>query len=244
MKTNKITFKANRTWLSNESNSAPKPIIKLMPDWFRKADRYAKDQNNNFIIGPDKGKIPTWKACPALFDIMSTGYSLNTPCDIEFFKDFNGKIDAKVSNLKYLSFIQKRVPMPQFVHPEGYYQEHFAWFGEWQVRLPKGYSAIYSTPFNRYDLPFLSTSGIIDADKVYQPGSYPFFVKDGFTGIVPAGTPFIQIIPFKRENWISEIIEENDQNKIQKEYQENSFIYRVPDGGVYKKNIWEQRSYE
>ena len=86
MTANKIIFKTNKTWLSAESKSAPKPIIKLIPEWFRKADRYAKDGKNDFIIGPDSGKIPTWKACPAIFDIMSTGYSLNTPCDIEFFK--------------------------------------------------------------------------------------------------------------------------------------------------------------
>lgn len=244
METNKIIFKANKTWLSAESKSAPKPIIKAIPDWFRKADRYAKDSDNNFIFGLDEGKISTWKACPALFDIMSTGYSLNTPCDIEFFKNSNKKIDVKVHDFKYLSFVEKRLPMPQFIHPEGYYQEHFSWSGEWQVKLPKGYSAIYSSPFNRYDLPFLTTSGIIDNDKVHLPGSYPFFIRKEFTGIVPEGTPYLQIIPFKRENWISEIIEEEDSKKLFKNMHLNSNKYRKPNGGVYKNEVWEQRTYE
>jgi len=244
MTANKIIFKTNNTWLSAESKSAPKPIIKLIPEWFRKADRYAKDGKNDFIIGPDSGKIPTWKACPAIFDIMSTGYSLNTPCDIEFFKNSQKEIDVKIEDIKYLSFVQRRSPMPQFVHPEGYYQEHFAWFGEWQVKLPKGYSALYSSPFNRYDLPFLSTSGIIDNDKVNLPGSYPFFIRKGFTGIIPAGTPYVQVIPFKRENWISEIIEEEDANKLFEEMRLNANKYRKPNGGVYKNKIWEQRTYE
>ena len=100
MTINKIIFKTNKTWLSAESKSAPQPIIKSIPDWFRKADRYAKDDKNNFIIGPDNGKIPTWKACPAIFDIMSTGYSLNTPCDIEFFKNADKEIDVKIKDIK------------------------------------------------------------------------------------------------------------------------------------------------
>lgn len=244
MDKHKIIFKAARPWLSQESNSAPKPIIKSIPDWYRKADRYAKDDKDNFIIGPDNGKIPTWKACPAIFDIMGTGYSLNTPCDLEFFENEHGKIDVKVHSPKYNSFVQKRSSMPQFMHPEGYYEDHFAWFGDWQIILPEGYSGIYATPFNRYELPFLTTSGIIDLDKVHQPGSYPFFIRKGFSGIVPAGTPYVQIIPFKRENWTSETIEEPDQNKIKKEYQENTKTYRVPNGGVYRKNVWEPRTYE
>lgn len=244
MNQNKIIFKAARAWLSSESKSAPKSILKTIPEWYRKADRYAKDNSNNFIIGLDQGRIPTWKACPAIFDIMATGYSLNTPCDIEFFENKNKKIDVKIHDAKYMSFIQKRIEMPQFEHPEGYHKDHFAWFGDWQVILPNGYSAIYTTPFNRYDLPFLNTSGIIDLDKVHLPGSYPFFVRKGFTGIIPAGTPYMQIIPFKRENWISEIIEESNASKLKKEYEENSKKYRVPNGGVYKNVVWEPRTYE
>ncbi len=87
MSKNKIIFKAARSWLSEKSNSAPKSMVKSIPEWYRKADRYAKDSQDNFIIGKDEGKIPTWKACPAMFDIMATGYCLNTPCDIEFFED-------------------------------------------------------------------------------------------------------------------------------------------------------------
>jgi len=244
MNKNKIIFKAARAWLSSESSSVPKPIIKSLPDWYRKADRYTKDSQDNFVIGPDKGKIPTWKACPAIFDIMGSGYSLNTPCDIEFFEDKNNKIAVKVHDIKYASFVQPRSPMPQFLHPEGYYEDHFAWFGDWQVILPKGYSGIYTTPFNRYDLPFLNTSGIIDLDKVHLPGSYPFFIRKGFSGIIPAGTPYVQIIPFKREDWTSEIVEESDSKKLSKEYHENSKIYRIPNGGVYKNKIWEPRVYE
>ena len=43
MDTQKIRFVANRPWLDEDSPSKPGPIIKTLPDWYRKADRYAKD---------------------------------------------------------------------------------------------------------------------------------------------------------------------------------------------------------
>lgn len=244
MNTNIIKFTANKVWLSKDSTSTPKPIIKTIPDWYRKADRFAKNpQDNEFIIGPDNGKIPTWKACPAIFDIMGTGYSLNTPCDIEFFNGPNG-LDFKIKNVKYLSFVHKRSEMPQFEHPKGYYKNHFAWTCDWQIKLPDGYSALYSQPFNRFELPFLTTAGIIDNDKVSMPGSMPFFIENGFEGVIPAGTPYAQLIPFKRENWKSEFIEQPNSKEIMIQAAENASIYRKPDGGVYKNDVWEQRKYE
>jgi hypothetical protein len=91
-------------------------------------------------------------------------------------------------------------------------------------------------------LPFLTTSGIIDNDKVHFPGSMPFFVREGFTGVIPAGTPFVQMLPFKREDWESEIVIENPAS-LMKSNMENSQKYRKPDGGIYKNEVWEQRKY-
>jgi hypothetical protein len=133
--------------------------------------------------------------------------------------------------------------MPQFYHPEGYYEYHFAWMPDWAVRVPDGYSVLYVSPFNRYDLPFMTVSGIIDNDKVNLPGSFPFFIKQGWTGILPAGTPYAQLLPFLREDWKSTIsipnISEMTNNNM-----ENSKKYRIPNGGVYKKEVWTRRLYE
>jgi hypothetical protein len=144
---------------------------------------------------------------------------------------------------KYKDFCTERPFMPQFVHPQGYYQEHFAWYPDWAVELPEGYSALYTHPLNRFDLPFFMTIGIIDNDKVNLPGTMPFFIAKGFEGTIPAGTPYAQIIPFKREDWESEIIVE-DIKKINKKNQDNSNTYRIKDGGFYKNNIWSKRNYE
>jgi hypothetical protein len=240
---NIIKFVSNRHWLTKESLSAPGPIIRTIPEWYRKADRFAKKPNGDFWQGPDQGKIPTWKACPAIFDIMGTGYTLKTPCDIEFSHVDKNTLSITISDGRYKDFCTPRQPMEQFEHPRGYYQSHFAWFPDWAVETPEGYSALYTQPFNRFELPFLTTSGIVDNDNVNLPGSMPFFLIEGFTGVIPAGTPFAQIIPFKREDWTSELIIE-DPKKLESKNMQNSDKYRLPDGGIYKNKVWQPRKYE
>jgi hypothetical protein len=238
-----IKFVSNRSWLSENDPSAPMPTSKSLPDWYISADRFYKKPDGDSYIGPDGGKVPTWKACPAIYDILTTGYVYKTPCDIEFFLDKNQKISAKVLDPKYIDFIQNREKMPQFDGPIGYHEKHFAWFPDWAVEVPEGYSVLYSQPYDRYDLPFLTTSGIIDNDKVKLPGTMPFFLNKEWTGILPAGTPYAQMMPFKREDWTSEYVKESGRSLLEKNMK-NSEKYRVPNGGVYLKDVWEKRKYE
>lgn len=238
----KIKFVSNRSWLNSESPSKPGPTLRDIPEWYKSADRFAKMPDGKPFIGHDGGKIPTWKACPAIYDIFGSGYVYKTPCDIEFYKDDSGKIAVKISDPKYQDFIQKREAMPQFTVPMGYSESHFAWFPDWAVVTPKGYSVLYAQPFNRFDLPFITTSGIIDNDKVDLPGSMPFFLFEGWEGIIPEGTPYAQMIPFKREDWDSEYKFE-DAMSIMKHNMSNRLIYRKPDGGIYQRDVWERRKY-
>lgn len=246
MESKKIKFVSNRPWLTPDSPSKPGPILKTIPTWYKEADRFAVNMvtGKPWELPNDGGKIPTWKACPAVYDVMGSGYVYKTPCDIEFYLDAYGQINAKVLDEKNKDFLQERTPMPQFKHPHGYHEKHFAWWADWAVVLPEGYSALYTQPLNRFELPFLTTSGIIDNDKVHLPGTMPFFIVKGFVGIIPAGTPYAQIIPFKRENWHSETVTNIDYQTMAKANHENSAKYRVPDGGVYQREVWERRKYE
>lgn len=245
MDTQKIKFVRNRAWLDEESPSRPSPIIKTLPDWYRKADRYAVDPatGKHWEMPQVGGKIPTWKACPAVFDIMGTGYTYRTPCDIEFMEDASGTIHGRVLDSRYQDFLVERMPLNQFPHPQGYHEKHFAWWPDWTVELPEGYSALYSHPFNRFELPFLTMSGIVDNDKVHLPGTMPFFILRGISGYIPAGTPYAQIIPFRREHWESEVDVSVSAGQIQQKNQANSAKFRKPDGGIYQKEVWEHRKY-
>ena len=244
VETQKIKFISNRFWLTKNSKSIPVPSSKDLPEWWSKGDRFFKDPSTNeYATFEDGSKMPTWKACHSFMDAMISGYSLVTPCDIEFYINEEGFIDCKTNDKKNKSFCVVRDPMPQFQHPKGYYTRHFSWLIDWGVELPEGYSALYLTPMNRFDLPFVNTVGIIDNDVVHLSGNIPFFLLEGFTGVIPAGTPYAQIFPFKRENWKSEIYIE-DPKILPKKNHDNSLKYRIPNGGVYKNVDWHRKSYE
>ena len=256
-KFNKIVFRPYRPWLNKQSKSIPSPTQKEIPKWYKDADRFAKDPiTGNYIpanqgICPfpkegttdDFGKIPTWKACPAIMDGFSTGYILKTPCDITFFATSDGSIDVKVADIKHKDFCTKRTAMPQFQHPEGFYKDHFAWYSEWGLELPEGYSALFLTPMNRFDIPFLNTTGIVDSDNVHILGTFPFFIPKGWEGTIPAGTPYLQVIPFKRENWEHEV-EFLQPKEMYDKMVDNMKFYRQPDGGIYKNKVWSRREYK
>lgn len=241
---NVIKFIANRTWLKEDDANAPEPYKKNMPEWYRKAHRYAVDkQTNKMVVTQDGNNVPTWKSCPSLMDMFLSGYVLKTPCDIEFFINEEGTIDCKIEDMKYRSFCTKRPPMDEFFHPLGYYKEHFAWLGDWGVATPPGYSVLYMTPANMFNLPFINTVGIIEGDSVSISGSLPFFIIEGWTGILPAGTPYLHVFPYKRDDWDSEIVLP-DKKKIASSKKENSQVFRAkPNGGVYKDKFWIKKEY-
>lgn len=246
MDTKKIKFLAFKPWLKKDSEHRPTPTQKTLPSWYKNMDRYLKNKQTGEYYEdpkPPYGKWITWKGCPSIFDIMTTGYVIKAPCDIEFFLDHNNKIRCVVLDENYKGFCTEREPLLGFYQPDGYYLEHFAWFFDWGFETPTGYSALFTTPINRFDLPFVNTSGIIDLDKTTQPGSFPFFIKENWTGRIESGTPIMQIIPFKREHWEADYIEQ-DSEVITKIMTDVSKKHRIANGGYYKNKVWERRHYK
>lgn len=241
MDSNLIRFHSADHRLNEESEYIPLPTAKTIPDWYRNADKYGKNPATNEPYLQNGEKIISFKGCPSVLDVMTTGYVLRTPCDIEFYEE-NGQVKRKIDP-EYEKFCVPRPEMPQFHHPLGYYRNHFAWFPDWGSELPDGYSMLYTTPLNRFEIPFNTVAGIIDNDKVSGNGFIPFFVINGFEGVVPAGTPYIQMIPFLREDWHSEYKFYSKYQTQLRAYNDSS-RFRKPGGEVYKKEVWTRRLYK
>ncbi len=238
---NKIIFHSNKHY--NKEETAPKPMAKAIPKWWLDADIYIKDFYGNPVSNQlnDGGKALNFKACPAMLDTFTTGYTLVTPCEIEFYEK-NGRIKARTP-AKFDDFVGERGISQGFQTPNGYEENHFHWYANWAPELPEGYSSLYVQPVNHFDLPWITVGGIIDSDKVTTSGLIPFFIKNGFVGIVPEGTPYLQIIPFKREDWESKIVFHKAVD-IMAKTKEVSDLFRKPEGGVYKKLFWTRRKYK
>lgn len=237
-----IKFHSNRMYNAINSKYYPVSAKEVIPKWYSGASKYEKDINGDPVLNYLGGKLFTYKACPALLDLFLSGYFLTTPCDLTFYRDENQKYNVKTEK-GYEDFCGPRPAMKDFEVPYGHMKEHFHWYPNWAPRLPEGYSALYVSPLNRFDLPFITVAGIIDNDKMDTPGLIPFFLKEGFEGVIPAGTPYVQILPFKREDWEMQIKHHNYQ-EILKRHQDQAQLYRTKDGGQYKKFTWSRKKYE
>lgn len=236
-----IKFHSNRLYnMFNESGS-PEPSKSVVPKWFASSDKLWKDEFGNEILNHIGEPTLSFKNCPALLDIFTAGYMLRTPCDIEFYKE-DGVSKLKIDP-NYADFCAPRDPMPDFEVSSEYQQSHFHWYPNWGVGLPSGYSAIYTSPLNRFDLPFTTVSGIIDSDQMDTPGLIPFFLKSDFEGVLKAGTPYMQVLPFKREDWkMDKVYYTYDQ--IFDRHEQQAQTFRVPGGKAYKNKFWQKKRYD
>ena len=235
----KITFHSNRVYNEEKATLNPEPAKKNFPSWFIESSRYWFPENKDSL---------SFKACPSLVDAFMSGYVLKTPCDIYFGRKVESDIFKHTETFQaftekgYEDFCGTRPDMVGFPKPMGT-NKHHHWYPNWMPGLEDGYSAIYVHPLNRYDLPFVTLSGIIDNDKMDTPGLMPFFLKDGFEGLIPKGTPYAQVIPFKREDWVSDEKMYTQEEILERHnFQANKF--RVPEGGAYKKKVWSRKRYD
>jgi hypothetical protein len=212
------------------------PIVSAklsVPQWYKDIRRWVGDKPK---IYPNRNT--TMKHCIPLFDAITAGYQITLPFDL-IVEQINNK-----PNLTWLgdsSMIVKRSksifePMST---PVGFSSEMYGIVIPLSFSLPKGYSFLFTQPMNRFDLPTMTMSAIVDADIEIYAGEAPLFIKDGFEGIIEQGTPIAQIIPFKRENW--KAVSTKGLNK-KAELNKKRSISVI--SGWYKLNGWKRKSYK
>jgi hypothetical protein len=206
------------------------PARKTIPDWYKKIPLH----HGNPKILPLRLSS---KACIPFLDSMTSGYLILTTQDIMIDKndeEFNMTWAADDKDMT--TVIVRNTPVMQPT-PNGYRKEHTVWSNVLMLKTPRGYSAIFTHPFNRYDLPFITASGIVDLDKsVMTTGKIPFYLKQGFTGLIPKGTPIVQVILFKRVKWLTVF-----DIKLFKQNLYALKAARLISMGYYKKFNWSKK---
>jgi hypothetical protein len=210
-----------------------------IPQWYKDSDFFfpaEKLVGRKNIEWDNKGL----KTCVPMLDSFTTGYCFELSIDIFVGLDINKNpyITWKEGFPSPVSE-RKNDPNDKIPTPSGHYPVHFIWHPQSIFRLPAGYSALITNPLNRFDLPFTTMSGIVDADGIMHKGNIPFFIKDGFEGYIAKGTPIAQIIPFKRDSWKME-----ENTDILALGNNNNAMSNAVHYGWYKKNIWKKKSFE
>ena len=217
-----------------EHSDIPSPSKNFLPEWYKNTKNVKRDS-------AEKATSTNVKDCMPFLDTLMSGYIWTLPSDVYVERIPGEKPSPKINFNKDLDYISNRDPKTAGLMnvPDGCYDIHFLWKHPLHIQTPPGYSVLVTHPLNRHDLPFISLSGIVDTDMVpLRPGNYPFFIKKNFEGIIPKGTPVLQIIPIKRENWISE-----KDTELFKSWETNTYDVKSLLTGWYKKNFWQRKSY-
>jgi len=218
----------------------PSPAYKCVPDWYKRLGKYITDVKCSRYPAKEATAGDTnftAKACKPFFDAFTMGYVITLPTDVEAVDPevYEARMiwDSNTNMVEAHSHLQ----LGELKAPEEFEASPYKWNFHWAIRAPKGYSLIYTHPFNRFDLPFHTTSGIVDSDTYGAPVNLPFFLRKDFMGKIPRGTPVAQVIPVKREDWnhTTETFSEYDTFEVER--------VKLYMGGGYTKMNWQPKRY-
>lgn len=231
-----IIFYAHSEYVKNVSD-APAPAIKQLPSWYKEwpdtlAIKGVDDEYSKSLL--------TGKSCAPFFDALSSGYYLTLFDDLLVTTNDLGAPYIRWNGKHVVCDTRPRFD-PHIPIPAGCDSTPFTWKLTFAPKLPKGYSALITHPLNRHELPFVTGSGIMDGDMFYSTGNIPFWIKKGFEGYIPAGTPYAQVIPIKRESWKSSVAEETCESG--KSFWRVEKLINTKKRGAYKKYFWQKKDY-
>ena len=113
----------------------------------------------------------------------------------------------------------------------------------WKIKTPKGYSCLFVPPLNNSDDRFSIIPGIVDTDTFSMEINFPTVINgDKYPVLettVKKGTPYVQVIPFKRDSW--KMI---TKPRKQKEIQNSKIFYGLKILNIYKDKYWSKKSWK
>ena len=175
----------------------PVPARGQLPDWLRAMPANAHSD----IHGRD---IRTVKQCPPFVDAMAYGVMILLPCDVRM---DHGSLSWAWDVPEPATSGHPRAPL-SFHVPAQLIGTPFASAGQaaikfnsfWTIELDPGWSLFATHPVNRWDLPFRTITGLVDADRFHDGGiNFPaLWTEPEFSGVLPKGTPVAQCFAVPR----------------------------------------------
>lgn len=223
----------------------PQPALYTFPDWFKDMPRYFDVDKNAEVPQRWPGTI---KACPAVHDSMAMGYTLFLPADVWFdatgndvrfdIGDFGKGSRIDEANFPFVRHHDKR-STSEYRSMFDFHEQSMKWHPYWGVRTDEGYSTLFTHPIHRNDLPFQAVTAIVDTDQMAARSPFAFFIKKGFKGVLQRGTPIMQVVPFRREDWEMKIVPPDG-----KDYHRKQQLLQSTFTQPYKKLFWQRKKFK
>ena len=204
----KPVFIKSNSYVSNNPIKASSQI----PQWYQHGNEVIDAKTGSPILTSGE-TTPAMRGTPFIVNSLSSGFFLTTWVDFEIYEN----TDDGAIKLKYVrdtkdgifdlssdygllehcsSDLYNTLPKPQDF---GNTNPLYRWAIPYDLNPPKKYLTLITHPFNRYDLPFVTSTQAIDLKTSHTELKIPVFFKKRWKGIVKQGTPFAQIVFIKKE---------------------------------------------
>jgi len=246
MFTNIIKFMAHEEYVAIKEDY-PVPIKLNIPEWFKKLEHTLEKK--------------TVKGCMPFLDTLTTGYLLKCPQDYGLAHNIineEGKKDSKWHplNLDPAVLFAKSINLGKNspdMHPTMQIEgspaieknkdlPFFKIINPWIIKTPPGYSCLFLPPMNNHDDRFSIMPGIVDTDTYPNEINFPFVINGDkyphLDTVIKKGTPYAQVIPFKRENWKMKI-----EGVSTKFLDKGKMFYFLKLLHIYKEKYWHKKKW-
>jgi len=231
-----IKFHLVREWEDLDIPS-PFPASKGVPSWMKHLTPEAERED-----------YQTVKRCVPFLDAMTAGYIIPLPFDLTIAITPTGnqllwKSEEEKDRLSKYTIVESHdssqypgAPFSQF--------KVIKFYNPWIVETSPNTSCMFVPPLNRPELPYVPLSGVVDTDQYFNTVNLPCVFPGldvGHQIELKMGTPMIQVIPFKRQEWKSSIT--NLKEGVLTRAHETREDMRNDRKEWYRRKKWQKKSY-
>jgi len=228
----------------------PIPTKNNLPDWFKK-------------LKTDFEK-KTIKSCVPFLETLTSGYILKMPQDFYIKHNFlnkENKLDSifrcSYHDFDYAYLLDKGLNLntshPQIHSPLQlgeecpYHQKNknlrfYKILNPFIIKTPPGYSCLFTSPLNNNDDRFEIISGIVNTDTFPSNINFPIIINGykypNLETTIKRGTPYVQIIPFKRDNWKLNMVENKTSNFLENRLKILKHLWNTYRNCYWNKTKW------
>lgn len=210
----------------------PIPANNVLPEWY-------KDLPGKLAEGLRTSSV---KRCMPFLDAMTMGWIIPLCAETEVeYKSEDMEVDISWEFERQTASGHAPAQIGGSNHPLGD-KAVLKWHNYWAIKVPDGYSVLFTSPLNRIEQRFQVFSGVVDCDNYYNYVNFPFVWTGGdFHGIIEKGTPLIQAIPFKRDGILGEgeikAMSKKEEKEMRKEQRRMG-----TEGSLYRNERWKPKN--
>ena len=203
-----IEFKTD--FIGLEEAAPVKPASAYTPQWFKTMNDYIevpafKEEGKPNYFGKPKEIAKryiggTVKRCPAIIDQITEGFIIPMWADFLVQRDMDNFEWDNKGIKKYGIEFHSPEQIAGWKMKKTDYSHAVKFVNPWRIYTPPGYSVMFLAPTYQFERRFTVLPGIVETDN-YHSIHFPTVWHTTKDAIIERGTPFIQVIPFKRDKW-------------------------------------------